>query len=259
MDDPRYDAAPPDQLGKIIAFAHDLAYGAFVGDWPYRLTVTSTEDGQQDWIGDKDADNKRLIDYLNRKWTTLRFQPKVSTLEFFGYVEPIPDPRENPVLDRYQFTQKALGLLERPAKPSSVFIAYQHQESTPFALLVEARLKAEGIIAFLDKLIGGGDDWEQRIKTIIETQSEFLICLIASGTLKSSHVQNEIRWALGTKTVWSIPIWHRHFKASDAEVKDYPQEIQDFARRNNAIVVSDETPHDYEAALTQLINQLTHR
>jgi hypothetical protein len=270
MDDPRNLPRPEDLFKKIQTLAIDLAYGVKVDDWSPLFQISRDSQGREHWTNlGYITQNGKLQEYLTRKWEQDRVHPQASYIEVFEYLRRVSEdiavlPREgvHPVLGggkapsvTYILTPKAMKLLEEPLIPPSVFIAYGRQQSSAFALLIESKLHERGAKAFLDRQIKGGEKWEALIKSTIQNQVNYFVCLIAPSTLQSPNVRNEIHWAVETENVWPIPIWHQDFRPED-ELSNYDDLIRDFVRSNHAIQVKVESAEDYDTALSKLLNQL---
>lgn len=251
MSDPRGEPIPKDSVGKIRAFARDLAYGALVGDWSSKF-VMNYGDGRfatEEWT---------LKNYLAQKWDSN--PPNLYLLVSFGYIQDqrheVPTPPNFkaplPVVWEYILTDKAFALLEQPSA-TSVFISYRRGESSTFALLLLARFQMIGLEPFLDLNIEPGNEWHAQLEHEVKRR-DYFICLVGPTTLESEYVREEIAWALAAKARM-IPIWHNQFNdtALAAIQKRYP-ELGDFFARQ-AIRVEQENPIAYEGAITQLLNR----
>ena len=163
------------------------------------------------------------------------------------------------ICDEYsRLTSKAIELLYKPVIPPTIFIAYGRKQSSAFALLLEARLQAQGSSVFVDKIIEGGDEWERKIETTIRTQISHFICLLAPGTLDSPNIRNEINWSYESDTVsLRIPIWHSGFEKPDDEtLREYGGRIKEFVDVPNALRVTEESAKAYDGEVSLLLNQL---
>ncbi len=99
---------------------------------------------------------------------------------------------------------------------------------------------------FIDKDIRAGEDWHEEVVDKIEHCDTFII-LIGPATLESEAIQKEIRCAVRFERA-IIPIWHSGFVKGN----DYPAAIE----RPNAIEVPVESARHYEAAISQLLNDM---
>ncbi|MBK8029216.1 MAG: toll/interleukin-1 receptor domain-containing protein [Chloroflexi bacterium] len=146
----------------------------------------------------------------------------------------------------FVLTEKALRLLEKPSAPPSVFISYKRDQSSPLALLVEARLRLAGNPnPFVDKLIVAGEGWRERLKGTIE-QSKYFVCLVGKDTLQSEWVQKEIEWAAEASCTL-ISIWHGC---------EMDETCPAALRERHAITVTGESAREYETAISELLNAL---
>lgn len=279
-EDPRELPVPEGPFEqRVVAFARDLAYGVKVGDWEPAFMVLKGPPGEKMVTRtSRNSTDITLTKHLKHKWTKptdnpIRkvmgenlslesVRPLASYLEAFGYFERVSTMRSNDpdfpedIEITYLLTPKAMMLLEEPATPPSAFIAYSRQPSSPFALLIETRLKERGISAFIDRQIEAGEEWESLIQTTIQHQIDKFICIIAPGTLDSPFVQNEIRWALEANLELPVPIWHRGFNGTPQQLEGYDDVVKDFVMKKNAIRVLEESAQAYDTALSLLLNQL---
>ncbi|MCQ3932246.1 MAG: hypothetical protein DPW16_17490 [Chloroflexi bacterium] len=239
---------PEDPIAQIHALAYDLAYGAINNKWSSIFDVADNQ-----FVNTEDT-SEDLNSYLTVKWKL--DYPNIEFLDVLNYLRKIShriaiskiDGRQVSV-DCYRITDKAISLLEK-AFPASIFISYNRQQSSVFALLILQTLKQEGLGVFLDiRNIAPGDNWHGLIEEEVKKRENF-ICLLGPDTLQSPYVRKEIRWAAQDKDKKRIiPIFHNNFKPED--FKD--EEFQDLLTYN-AIVVTEETAIAYESALLQLLN-----
>ncbi len=239
MYNPMEEAIPSDAMARIRAFVKDLAFGAANGMWSPEIRVNRSVRGG-DWSYTAGRDFPKLLE----KWDDQI--PYVGLLVSFEYLDVVAQEQYG---NLYTLTPKAFALLEQ-ASPASIFISYSRAESSAFALLLLARLKAVGLDPFLDlKDLNPGDEWEDRLRNEVASRQHF-ICLIGPRTLESDYVQQEIAWAMdaGTRT---IPIWHNGFVYNDGDSED--ETLRRFLR-SNAIVVERENAKAYEGAILELLN-----
>ena len=252
MEDPRTIQPPKDHLDRIHAFARDLAYGVVQNDWHPEFHIVGANDFQEEWTVEGSERYQRLFKaFRDRKWGPSSPHPRASFLVVFGYLERVGT-------NRYRLTSKAIELLYKPVIPPTIFIAYGRKQSSAFALLLEARLQAQGSSVFVDKIIEGGDEWERKIETTIRTQISHFICLLAPGTLDSPNIRNEINWSYESDTVsLRIPIWHSGFEKPDDEtLREYGGRIKEFVDVPNALRVTEESAKAYDGEVSLLLNQL---
>ncbi len=244
MQNPLEMPIPETPIEQVTAFARDFAYGVYLG-W---------------WQPDFNPDVLRkfgISDYANLRQKWASSLPEVTMLVIMGYARPYRFVDDS-LRARFIITQEALKLLDAPARPPSVFIAYGREQSSAFALLVEEKLKARGASVFIDKVLAGGDEWQSRIERTLREQIDTFICLIAPGSLDRPNLQNEIFWAGEVNRILSIPVWHRGFTYNADAMVIYDSRIRDFIEKKNAIRVLEESAREYEAALSQLLNQLQY-
>jgi len=136
--------------------------------------------------------------------------------------------------------------LEQPASPQEVFISYKHDQSSAFALLVEARLRLAGNQnPFLDKSINAGDEWEPLLEKKVQ-ESKFLVCVIGEKTLESEWVKKEIGWAEEAGAT-IISIWH----GCDIDENTLPA-----LKARHRIKVMAENATEYEVAISKMLNAM---
>ncbi|MBZ0283630.1 MAG: toll/interleukin-1 receptor domain-containing protein [Anaerolineae bacterium] len=244
MDNPLLQPAPEDRFDRIRTLARDLAYGAVNGLWSSRITVSFVSRQDPLWWINPDGDPNSISDYLEKKWENKHCSAEV--LMSFGFMA-LMEKRDTSATV-YLLTEKAFALLEKPTAPPSVFISYRRNQSSALGLLVVARLKAVGVPnPFIDMVIDPGAQWHALLEKTVR-QSTYCIALIAPGTLDSTYVQQEIKWALDTPGMTVIPLWHGGFQAGN----DYPAELS----VRNAIRIKEESAEEYEMAMIKLLNRL---
>ncbi|MBL8165144.1 MAG: toll/interleukin-1 receptor domain-containing protein [Anaerolineae bacterium] len=256
MDDPLKQPPPSDPIERIHALARDLAYGALNKLWGSRFNVSRKFEGRNHptnqpvvsvgWYnltGNYDA-----IDiYISNKWSDE--YPPVDLLISFGYLQ-ILDIRKSNAVETYTFliTQEAFALLSKPATPPTVFVSYSRKYSSALGLLIVERLKNAGVSnPFIDMNIQPGDVWHAKLEEIIR-QSRYFIVLLASGTLDSRFVRQEIEWARATPGITIIPIWQPNYVDIDKEIPELGE--------IHAIRVKEESAQEYDTQLRLLLNRL---
>jgi len=261
MDNPFEIPVPADKLARVHDFARDLAWGALNGLWDAQITFYG---GDEHSHAPHIVIKNSLVSPLNGligkyvfKWNNP--QPQLSLLVSFGYLQKTGERGDKkkfydgvtPRLGMdYILTDKAFALLEKPYAPPSVFISYEHDQSSTLALLIEARLKLRdnNINIFIDKLLVGGVDWRNLIESTIR-KSRYFICLINRDTLNNSKmVQQEIDWALDANCTF-IAICYKGYSVADSS---YPNKL----KRHQAIMVPSESAKGYESAISDLLNSL---
>ncbi len=161
MENPLEIPAPEDPVEKIHDLARDIAYGAVHKMWTSYFSVTRAND--QGIIQDSG-----LNDGLRKKWQEYHNNYAIPLLASFGYL--VRNDTNYPGDAYYQVTPKAFALLEKQAKTPSIFISHKQDQSSVFALLIEARLKLQDsdIGVFIDRDIPPGEKWngflEDRVK-----------------------------------------------------------------------------------------------
>lgn len=228
--------APTDVIARVHEFARDLAYGATLGLWHTYVRW------QQLFNRDISKHSKVFAEHLGPKWGT-NF-PSEYLLLSFGYFQDYGSQSGHSV---YLLTQKAFQLLEQPSAPPSVFISYRRQDSSAFALLVEARLRLAGNPnPFVDKNLVPGDEWNNQLKKQIE-QCRYFVLLIGPTTLQSPHVLQELEWAERSNST-IVSILHVGVQIKDS--------VPDVLKSRQAITILEETALGYETAINQLLNSL---
>lgn len=237
MDNPLEQPAPDDPIARVHTLAYDLAWGVAHGLWGTGLEAVWSEGAPfiktvaPSSIFDESGRNL-LVD----KWGDNR--PGVDMMFSFGYVIDSP----------FALSPKALGLLEKPAIPPKIFISYKQSESSAFASLIEARLNIAAPEAgvFIDKLLEGGEEWEQRIKKEICERDTFIL-VYGKTTHESTMIPKEIAWARksGSRI---IPVLHNGYTGEE----NYPEELAGI----QWIAVETERAEGYELAILKLLNTL---
>ncbi len=246
MDNPHTLQPPTDPLARIHAFARDLAYGAIMNMWGSEIRVYFDSEGLS-LIGQDGGE--KLVALITDKWKGV--YPSINLLQTFGYL--VQTSAQSRVA-YFALTQKAFELLEEPATPPSVFISYGRKQSSALGLLLECRLSSIGVKAFIDRSIDPGADWHSHLKGAV-SGSDFVVSLIAPGTLTSPYVREEIQWAVEASKN-SIAIWHGGFKFNPADIPDCPDWLEAFVTSKHAIRVQEESAEGYHDATEKLLNRL---
>lgn len=168
---------------KVRTLARDLAYGAISGDWQPTFNVVlngniilNTTDKNR-----RDTPNGELF---KAKWDGQNTDTLVRWLEIFQYLH-VTTSQNTPGARYHTLTERAFALLTEPAQTPQIFVSYRRKESTTFALLIEARLKLQGVhTAFVDKSIPAGQPWNSILEEKIRESTVF-ICIIAPETLNN--------------------------------------------------------------------------
>ena len=226
MENPLELEAPEDPIERIHAFARDLAYGTVQKKWS---AIDFANQDQQLLIAGKYGGNN----------------PDLSTLFGFGYLE------KDPIHAFYVVTKKAYQLLERPAVPPVVFIAYGSVESSAFGLACEYRLRSEAIPVFIDHSLVPGMKWNPQLEETIKN-SKVMVCLLTAKTMsRSTYIQKEIKLARDSGLTF-ISIGHSGFNLD----KHCSEELKPFVRDSQTIEVAAENAAAYHNAVEALVNAL---
>ncbi len=268
---------PDDPVQQVHHYARDLAYLVMGKYLESKLTPDSNRIESNPHANDgPGVTMKQPVSKFRDKWggynTYKNLSPEYEILVAYGYLEPaselqtyVPNFRTQPydepdptrTVNFYRLTAKAFELLEKPAKPPTIFISYRRVESSAFALLIEARLRLLDIkTVFVDKQITAGEDWEDRLRKSIK-QCEVFICLIGPTSLNASMmVEQEIEWALN-KGCEIRSVWHNGY--SIQKLKDEEKPCPPVLEKRQAIVVTGESAREYETAINELLNSLDYK
>ncbi len=223
---------PQNPMARIRTLAKELAEGASQNYWDISIRA---------FRGAIVESEERVIPYLTRRWDML--YPRLTLLIGNGYLQPDNN-------DLY-ITRAAFALLEE-AEPANIFISYKRSDSSAFALLVLARLKAAGLEPFLDLALVPGENWQEGLKERI-ARYDYLIALLGKETLRSQVVLQEIQWAMEAG-LSIIPVWHNGFKYT-AGAWPLPPEIDRKLSSTHSIEVKEESALGYDMAITELLNR----
>lgn len=237
LDKVRARELPQNPMARIRTLAKELAEGAAEKYWDAAIWFFRGE------LGDSE-DQKNIVKYISERWQNNN--PTFSVLMSNGYLDRDEHRKETCFLTRLAFD------LINEAEPASIFISYKRSESSAFALLVLARLKAAGLEPFLDLALVPGEDWEKGLKERI-ARYDYLIALLGRETLKSEVVIREIQWALEAG-LSIIPIWHNGFTYKAGEW-DVPSEIDQALSMRHTIRVLEESALAYNNAIVELLNR----
>ncbi len=199
MENPLEQPAPQDPLQRVHAFARDFAYGVSQDMWGTAVNILPVSGGEE-WS--MQMDKVGFMRTIREKWEDKI--PRMDTLVSFGYATLRKELQYGQAI--YIFTEKAFGLLEKPMGIVSAFVSYRRSDSSPLALLIEARLKLvdREIDVFVDKDIPVGAGWEKTLQQKV-ANARYFICLLGITTLQSKHVCDEILWAMkGNATIISL-------------------------------------------------------
>lgn len=248
FDQPRTVAQP---FQDTIDLAHDLAYGALIGEWD---PVLSFFRGAPNFLDEAREQHQKFM----QKWVSTEASARYDLLISLGYLEHVPAPQQNSMIATYRLTRAAFELLKEPVAPARVFISYRRRESSAFALLIEARLRASGVPSqgiFIDKNMTGGERWEARIYREIE-QADYFLCLVGPSTLvEDSWVKREIELLREVRPqAIAIPICHNGTRLS---------QLPPTLSKSNGYEIGkphdEETALDYEMATNFVLNALGYK
>lgn len=227
---------PQAPLARVRLLARELAEGATLQLWDTTILMFRGTYS--------DATVRR---YVQARWDDA--PPSVALLVSAGYLTV--NAEGNPI--QLTLTGKALDLLES-APPATLFISYKRSESSAFALLLLARLKAAGLNAFLDLSIEAGDQWQALLQERIHA-SEAVLLLLGPQSLHSAVTRQEIAWALAAgKPV--LPVWHNGFRYESAAWREVvgPQ-LDALLSGTHTIRVMEESALAYNNAIVELLNR----
>ncbi len=260
MDNPLEEPRKPENFRKDVEdLARDLAYGATIGEWSSRIKVIFTKWGF-DWEGISSTRTKRQEQFY-QKWIVTEHAPDYDALRAFNYMGLTINRGHVREREReirvYFLTQKAFDLLNKPARPLSIFISYRRSESSAFALLVESRLRNVGAdpdLIFIDKNIPGGALWEKHIREQALSCDVF-ICLIGQTAFKdNSYLKRELEIVRheNPKEPIIVPVCHNGVKMSDPAVVEA-------LGKHNGLHIQEETALEYEKAISFILNALGYK
>lgn len=226
---------PDDPIQQVHRYARDLAWGAVQGFWAPRAII----EGNRLEFTRREHQKNYAVYML--KWG--RLEPSIHMLTAFGYMTTHMEGSHTAGL----LTREAFALLSKPVDELKVFISYRRQDSTAFALLVEARLRLAGNHAvFVDKLLEVGGEWRSELENRIR-ESKYFILLVGPTTFDSDWVRREIDIAAEAGCI-IVPIWQADVLRDERtpEVVNARQEIR----------VERETAESYETAILKLLNRM---
>jgi len=226
---------PSNPMARVRTLAKELAEGAAAGHWNMYLYT---------FRGALTTDQEAILTYFSKRWNEK--QPGLDLLIGNQYLQ-----HYSPNSDTLVITRQAFDLLDE-AEPASIFISYKRSESSAFALLVLARLKAEGLEPFLDLSLVPGEDWQKGLKERIQGY-DYLIALLGNETLKSEVCIQELTWALEAG-VDIIPVWHNGFLYRSSEW-NLPPAVESALQNTHTIRVIEESTLAYNNAIVELLNR----
>lgn len=237
---------PQSRIAQVRTLAKEMAEGAAEGVWETTFSAwhKDREEGVAGITFQPDAD--ALAAYMRQRWQDN--SPNLSLLVTNGYLTAEPHDRFRTY---FTITRAAFDLVEE-VEPAKIFISYKRSESSAFALLVLARLKAEGLEPFLDLAIEPGQQWQAHLQERVQ-HSDYFILLLGPTTLQSSVTCQEIVWALQHGCT-IIPIWHNGFRFQPGDWQ-VAAEIEAALENTHTIRVLEESALAYNNAIVELLNR----
>jgi hypothetical protein len=257
---------PQQPLARVRALAREIAEGALRRLWTSTINMVpvqyATIDESSQLVlsadhgngGETDAvslipGDLTLQSYWARRWGTYKGAPALDLLVTNGYLVPGNSSRFH---IEFTITKAAYDLIDE-AEAAQVFVSYRRRESSAFALLVLARLKAAGIHAYVDLAMSPGDNYLDHLRQQIFSRDYFII-LLGPTTLESPEVLQELIWA-NEAGATLIPIWHNGFKYPSRKDVPIPPELDQALRTTHTIRVLEESALGYNTAMVELLNR----
>jgi hypothetical protein len=238
-------AMPKSPMARVRLLAKELAEGATEELWGTTFSIYYQTEGENvDKVFSNRSEN--LDQYLVARWQ--RMPPWFALLEKNGYLVMSTQSRFGVDFD---IAKASFDLLEEVGE-STAFISYRRADSSAFALLVLARMKAEGLDAFLDLSITPGDNWHTHIKEQVQKR-DYMILVLGQDTLTSEVVKQEIEWALEAGATL-IPIWHNRFKY-ESNQWNLSARVHNALSNTHTIRVLEESALAYNNAIVELLNR----
>jgi hypothetical protein len=222
---------PQNALARVRALAKELAEGAAEGVWPVAMRQFRGA-----------LMEEAVVAYVQQRWGEAA--PHIHLLLSNGYVQATATD--------YELTKAAFDLVEE-REAANIFISYRRKDSSAFALLVLARLKAVGLEPFLDLALEPGEDWQAGLRERIR-RYDYLIALLGPGTLASEVVVQELTWALESG-LHILPVWHGGFRYQADDWPDVPAEVRAALGARHTIRVLEESALAYNNAIVELLNR----
>ena len=240
---------PKDPLQRIRLFVQELAWGAASGlCFAVSYIRDNFSEHEANFVFQSYSEgivNEQLMQhFFDLKWGANA--PYPDNLVSQGYLD---GGRTSLASGGYELTQQGWTLLNE-IQTTKVFISYCNAESSAFALLLAARMKAQGINPYLDIAdLQGGEQWEKAIENNIIAGSAVVV-LIGPTTLASPYVRKEIEIAQReNKRV--IPVLHN---GCTDEVLKTGQYFADMFRDTQCIQVRDEKAYAYDSSVVRVLN-----
>jgi hypothetical protein len=228
---------PNNPMSRVRVLAKELAEGAVEGLWGYGISTFRSE-----------VNEPPVVRYLQARWGDQI--PYWGLLIGSGYAQETFDAFNK--VNGFRITEKAFDLIEE-VEPADVFISYRRKDSSAFALLVLARLKAEGLNAFVDMTIQPGDNWQTHLKGQIQSR-DFFVVLLGKESLSSDVLHQELLWAIESGA-HIMPIWHNGFVYRPEEWTRLPPEVSRVLGTTHTIRVLEESALAYNNAIVELLNR----
>ena len=227
---------PNNSMARVRVLAKELAEGAVGAVWGYSISTFRGE-----------VNDRLVMRYFQERWGDAL--PNLGLLIGSGYLEEGLDTFNK--VNAVRITEKAFDLVEE-GEPADVFISYRRKDSSAFALLVLARLKAAGLNAFVDMTIQPGDNWQTHLKEQIQRRDYFVL-LLGKESLSSKVLHQEVQWAIDSGAQ-IMPIWHSGFLYTTGEFS-VPPEIDRVLSTTHTIRVLEESALGYNNAIVELLNR----
>jgi hypothetical protein len=243
---------PNNPMARVRTLAKELAEGAVEGLWHIEFFTVGFSADELAVVGDGAPlmpEQTNLRRYFFERWVGYAQYPDLFLLARNGYLDIV---RSDRFTATFVINKAAFDLVEE-AEAADVFISYRRKDSSAFALLVLARLKAEGLNAFLDMTIQPGDNWQTHLKEQIQSRDYFVV-LLGKSSLESEVMHQELLWALESGAN-IIPIWHSGFVYRSAEWAHVPPEIAHTLETTHTIRVLEESALAYNNAIVELLNR----
>jgi hypothetical protein len=228
---------PNNPMSRVRVLAKELAEGAVEGLWGYGISTFRGE-----------VNDLQVARYLQERWRDE--MPNLGLLIGSGYAQETLDTFNK--INGFRITEKAFDLVEE-VEPADVFISYRRKDSSAFALLVLARLKAEGLNAFVDLSIQPGDNWQTHLKEQIQSRDYFVV-LLGKDSLSSEVLHQELAWAVQAGAN-IMPIWHNTFVYRPEDWTQLPPEVARILSTTHTIRVLEESALAYNNAIVELLNR----
>ena len=239
---------PQSKIAQVRTLAKELAEGAAEDVWDTTFSARHIDRDKHPDSSPFQPDYEGLARYFDRRWAETT-APSLMLLVTNQYLTAEPHDRFRTY---FTSTRAAFDLID-DVEPAKIFISYKRSESSAFALLVLARLKAEGLEPFLDLAIEPGQQWRQHLEERIRN-SDYFILLLGPTTLQTQAVtRQEIMWALRYQCT-IIPIWHNGFQYQPG-APDMPADIDSALQNTHTIRVLEESALAYNNAIVELLNR----